>query len=628
MADHCRVFALSDPKDPDFITDCQHEHGDTCDRCELVMSVLDDIEEALLQSTVSEDDMEELSFAARQARSNILSWKAHLLRSIHRDSARTAIMERLDETSVLLIQDWAMKYLPRKYRESQTNWFGKRGIPWHISVAFRKWEGQIELHTFCHSFKTSCNQDSSAVLAIMSDVIRKLKRNMPGLSTVNYRNDNAGCYHSGPTIVCCQALGKKEGVSLRRLDFSDPQGGKGPCDRKAATIKNHMRLHLDSGNDIETAEQMFQAMTSSGGVPSLSVILCEGIKSGDAGLTGHKIDGVSLLTNIEYSTEGIRVWRAYGIGPGKLVKPKKSSMPNVDDLPVLVMAKEHQSQFSSIKRRTVTTSRPTKDHTDSTSSDDESPAVFSCPEEGCTKIFLRYSSMVRHVDCGKHKYELEHETLFDKAAKEYADQLNGQGSTCAPVVSGNQTRSDSQCSRLAMGWALKSSDVRRRRFSLSQRAYLTNKFRVGETTGRKADPASVARSMMRAKDANGNKLFSSADFLTATQIASFFSRLASKKTLDEDDSDMENIEAVEHEAGVQELLRDVINEIAPKHPIVYDTYNLCELSSKGRLGGFAVSILRDMCLHLQINVDDIKIKRRQPYVDRLQTLCGSCTCRK
>ena len=27
-----------------------------------------------------------------------------------------------------------MKYLPRKYRESQTDWFGKRGIPWHIKA--------------------------------------------------------------------------------------------------------------------------------------------------------------------------------------------------------------------------------------------------------------------------------------------------------------------------------------------------------------------------------------------------------------------------------------------------------------------------------------------------------------
>ena len=54
-----------------------------------------------------------------------------LLHSVNQDSAQVEMLENLDESSVLLVQDWAMKYLPRKYRESQTNWFGKRGIPQH-----------------------------------------------------------------------------------------------------------------------------------------------------------------------------------------------------------------------------------------------------------------------------------------------------------------------------------------------------------------------------------------------------------------------------------------------------------------------------------------------------------------
>jgi len=31
------------------------------------------------------------------------------------------------------------------------------------------------------------------------------------------------------------------GINVARVDFSDPQGGKGACDRKAATIKAHVR---------------------------------------------------------------------------------------------------------------------------------------------------------------------------------------------------------------------------------------------------------------------------------------------------------------------------------------------------------------------------------------------------
>ena len=36
-----------------------------------------------------------------------------------------------------------MKFLPQRYRESQADWFAKRGISWHIIVIVRKKNGRI-----------------------------------------------------------------------------------------------------------------------------------------------------------------------------------------------------------------------------------------------------------------------------------------------------------------------------------------------------------------------------------------------------------------------------------------------------------------------------------------------------
>ena len=117
IPDHCRAYALSDPNDKDYQMICPHDHLDTCDRCELLSSVLADIHDALekmFDSNVSRDVIEELVFIEGQAKQNILAWKAHLLRSVNQDEARLEAINALDESSVLLVQDWAMKFLPRK----------------------------------------------------------------------------------------------------------------------------------------------------------------------------------------------------------------------------------------------------------------------------------------------------------------------------------------------------------------------------------------------------------------------------------------------------------------------------------------------------------------------------------
>ena len=142
--------------------------------------------------------------------------------------------------------------------------------------------------------------------------------------------------------------------------------------------------------------------------------------------------------------------------------------------------------------------------------------------------------------------------------------------------------------------------------------------------------------MMTAKDAHGSRLFTSRDFLTANQVEGFFSRLASKKSLPDDPDAVESAteEAEEDigtatvEADFQEMMNVVVDDLLPKHPLIYDSHNLCELASKGKFTTFAVSVLREMCCSFGIDVEDIHVKRRKPYADRLQSFCDACTCKQ
>lgn len=88
---------------------------------------------------------------------------------------------------------------------------------------------------------------------------------------------------------------------------------------------------------------------------------------------------------------------------------------------------------------------------------------------------------------------------------------------------------DNDENRLEMGWANK--PIRNRKvFSDDVLKFLDDKFDEGLTSGKKLDPKDVEK-LMKNEKLDNKKRFPINDRLTARQIASYFSRKASKKRL-------------------------------------------------------------------------------------------------
>ena len=99
----------------------------------------------------SKDQLEELQYDVDNAIPDINGWKAHILRAAHQDTAKSVVIENLANNQVLIIMDWAMKFLPIGYRETQRDWFGKKGKSWHVSIAVKKGDdGEIEVEFQLH----------------------------------------------------------------------------------------------------------------------------------------------------------------------------------------------------------------------------------------------------------------------------------------------------------------------------------------------------------------------------------------------------------------------------------------------------------------------------------------------
>ena len=111
----------------------------------------------------------------------------------------------------------------------------------------------------------------------------------------------------------------------------------------------------------------------------------------------------------------------------------------------------------------------------------------------------------------------------------------------------------------------------------------------------------------------------------------FFSRIARKRRaaqVGESKEEEEELEAQLEEDGIENLARNIINEIDLIHPIMFDTYNLCDLATGSKLSKFSISMLQVKSTFYDSDTSFIKAKRKKPYIKILIHFIGNCTCQE
>lgn len=140
--------------------------------------------------------------------------------------------------------------------------------------------------------------------------------------------------------------------------------------------------------------------------------------------------------------------------------------------------------------------------------------------------------------------------------------------------------------------------------------------------------------MRKARNEDGSLLFQSDEYLTSLQIASFFSRLAAKKSVlvSSSTSDLANEDYCDDfvsamaEKELEEMSQEVIKELSIQHPIAFQSYNICEMAATSKLSKFSIAMLEEICKYFELDTSTIKQKRKKPYIDLLDTYVKSCTC--
>ena len=248
--------------------------------------------------------------------------------------------------------------------------------------------------------------------------------------------------------------------------------------------------------------------------------------------------------------------------------------------------------------------------------------LFSCPNEGCVKMYGRHSSLEKHVSFGKCQMVPEKETLLDKAKTTYHTLLQEDTSTAKALGERAVKATDGFC--LPEGWALKTAR-KSARFNDAQKKYLEEKFNLGLEMGHKQDPERVAKDMRLARKADGSRLFSGDEFLSAQQIQSFFSRMASKTRHATGMSDTD-IRAAQLEQEFSDTRQDILDEVQLQHPVAFDNLNLCDMHKKGNMKTLSIAMLKTVCEYFGVSTEGFHARRKAEYLSALSELVKGCGC--
>ncbi|PFX16172.1 hypothetical protein AWC38_SpisGene19569 [Stylophora pistillata] len=234
------------------------------------------------------------------------------------------------------------------------------------------------------------------------------------------------------------------------------------------------------GHDDTTVAQLKEAIDSYGGVKGCWAAVCE-LHQTKQMLTPLKWEGISQLNNFQYECGSIKVWRAFlvGLQSRKKALPMKSTQQAIC-IKVLKPFRALDTAKSALEKPASRSRNPPSAKDVGTRNCEETAsALFSCPEEGCIKVYRSNHYLVSHLDFRKHQHKLNRETQYDHHTREWAAKCSSLKVKIPGTAETSSTSTANSSNSAPGGWALKArkcSRLRnRRRTSFSSYLLLVKK---------------------------------------------------------------------------------------------------------------------------------------------------------
>ena len=161
----------------------------------------------------------------------------------------------------IVLADYKMKIDPSQHRETSTEHYAKRGISYHgVCVCYLNAEGEFTLRYFDTVVEGDARQDIGATLAIMEEVLRRIRAVLPdNITEFCFQSDNARNYQNLALPLVLPLLASACDFFLHRILHSESQDGKCIVDAHFQKVNRQIDKYINEG--VGWSEAMRKACT-------------------------------------------------------------------------------------------------------------------------------------------------------------------------------------------------------------------------------------------------------------------------------------------------------------------------------------------------------------------------------
>ncbi|GFH50443.1 hypothetical protein CTEN210_06919 [Chaetoceros tenuissimus] len=185
--------------------------------------------------------------------------------------------------------DWTDREIEYSSRESQIDYFGKRGMSLQFDATETYvWDKTLQKAVektiyFDQVMEGSNKQDVSVVFSFLEALLVHTMDVLPKVKEIIFQSDNAMCYQNTALVTAVALLNAKlkGDIFVRQLIFTETMDGKGPSDVRGAEQKNRLSRGIkktDRQNRIvriKTAGNLASALIYKGGTKNGVIQLLE-----------------------------------------------------------------------------------------------------------------------------------------------------------------------------------------------------------------------------------------------------------------------------------------------------------------------------------------------------------------